>query len=527
MIEITEELIMEKVNELPNNLVSGPDGIPNIFIKRCIHTLIKPIAHMLNESLNTGLVPAIWKCSYVKPIHKNGPKNKIENYRGVALQCIIPKLLDSIVAGHINFHMKNVIDESQHGFVKGKSTTTNLIEFTSSTIEKMEHHIPTHAVEIDLVKAFDAISVELLLQKLETMGLNNQLLNWIKSYLNERKQIVKLKTTLSDPIEVTSGTGQGYPIGATLFLLFIIDLPRYVTSSRLQSLADDTRLWKHITCKNDCLEFQDDLNRIVEYFKRNNLKLNTDKTKFMLFHRTGETFEYDYYIDGEKIEKVKVIKDLGIILDEKMNFHAHIEYITAKAKSVLAWIKRFSRDFEDPWTIKKLFFTFILPIIEYGSQIWNPYTDQKIARIESIQKQFLLFALRKMNWPHKFKKPLYESRLLLLQMVTLEQRRKIAQVAFIHNVLNGHTSSKSTLDRIKMKAHSHRTRNPDFLLLPIGRPDYSEYEPINYMLKTYNEYYKLKVSNCDEYLIDFNASTNVIKQRLTEYFKSNVVNIRK
>ncbi|XP_055309892.1 uncharacterized protein LOC129573426 [Sitodiplosis mosellana] len=156
-IDITEDLILETVNKLPTNTVSGPDGIPNIFIKRCIHTLIKPITRILNESFKTGFVPDIWKRSYVRPIHKSGVKTKIDNYRGVALQC-----------------------------------------------------------------AFDSVNIELLIQKLSIMGLNGEILNWIQSYLDGRQQVVKLNEAMSKTIEVTSGTGQGYPIGATLFLLFII-----------------------------------------------------------------------------------------------------------------------------------------------------------------------------------------------------------------------------------------------------------------------------------------------------------------
>ena len=177
--------------------------------------------------------------------------------------------------------MKNIIDESQHGFVTGKSTTTNLVEFTSRAILGMESQIQTDAIYLDIAKAFDSVNIDLLIHKLTIMGLNQQLLRWIESYLHDRQQIVKLNNDMSSPIEVTSGTGQGYPIGATLFLLFIIDLPKQIGNSILQSFADDTRLCKHIKRYNDCLELQDDLNKLVAYFKRNYLKLNVSKTKFI------------------------------------------------------------------------------------------------------------------------------------------------------------------------------------------------------------------------------------------------------
>ena len=522
-INITEDMVSEKINELPGNLVSGPDGIPNIFIKNTIVSLLKPITHLLNRSLQSGFVPNIWKQSFVRPIHKSGVKNKIENYRGVAIQCIIPKLLDSIVANHLNIHIRNIIDESQHGFVKGKSTVTNLAEFASEALCNMENSIQTDAINVDLEKAFDSPNIDLLVEKLNVMGLNWQLLNWIASYLQNREQIVKLNDAMSIPIKVTSGTGQGYPIGATLFLLFIVDLPKCIVSSKLQSFADDTRISKPIADINDCQKLQDDLNRLVEYIEHNNLKLNVKKTNYITYHRGKLNIDYKYTVKGEPIERAKVVKDLGVILDEKMNFHAHIEHIHAKAKSRLAWIKHFGKEFEDPWTIKTLFFAFVLPIVEYAPQIWNPHTKDGSDRIESIQKQFLLFALRKMKWPDKFIRPQYEHRLLLFQMITLNERRQIAQIKIIHGAIRGEISSQYILDKIKINMPRYQIRTTEFLTLPNRKYDYSKFEPINYMLITYNKLYNLKVPNSlnDERLIDLNVTANTVKKRIAEYFRNN------
>lgn len=130
-IEIDEKVIEEAIKNLPNNLVAGPDNIPNIFIKNCLESLITPITNILKSSLNEAEVPVIWKQSFVRPIFKNGNKSDIKNYRGVAIQCTIPKLLDSIIAHHLNKYIKNIITDHQHGFIMGKSTVTNLMEFTS------------------------------------------------------------------------------------------------------------------------------------------------------------------------------------------------------------------------------------------------------------------------------------------------------------------------------------------------------------------------------------------------------------
>ncbi|XP_055306621.1 uncharacterized protein LOC129570922, partial [Sitodiplosis mosellana] len=186
-----------------------------------------------------------------------------------------------------------------------ESTITNLAEFTSCVITKMDKYIQTDAIYLDLAKAFDSVNVTLLIQKLNIMGLNEQLLKWIESYLNGRQQIVKLNDVMSNSINVTSGTGQGYPIGATLFILFIIDLPHHTLESILQSFADDTRLWKHIENFEDCQELQNDLNKIVKYFRDNRLKLNIKKSNCISYHRGQLQYEFEYTIDNEKINRVK------------------------------------------------------------------------------------------------------------------------------------------------------------------------------------------------------------------------------
>lgn len=145
-IEINEDIVLQQINDLPNNMIGGPDGIPNLFIKNCARSLIVPITLMLKKSLDSSYIPELWKTSFISPIYKSCIRNNIENYRGVALQNVIPKLLDSIISKHLNFNIKNIIDCSQHGFIKGRSTITNLVEFTSQTIHDMKPNNQTDAI---------------------------------------------------------------------------------------------------------------------------------------------------------------------------------------------------------------------------------------------------------------------------------------------------------------------------------------------------------------------------------------------
>lgn len=506
-ITLCENMTMSTIKKLPNNLVAGPDNIPNMFLRQCASSLVSPITQLLSESLQYGCTPSIWKKSYVHPIHKSGRKNAVENYRGVAIQCGIPKLLDSMVAKHLNYHMKNVIPFEQHGFTSGRSTVTNLSDFIGKTIKGMHASKQVDAIYLDIKKAFDTVDIELLCHKLRIMGLNREILNWIHDYLTDRKQLVKINTAnISRPINVTSGVGQGYPIGATLFLLFIIDLPSHVRNALIHLFADDAKISLPINNIEDCVILQKDLNAVAEYFNLHCLELNIKKSNSITFYKNKSPVDFIYTINNLQIEKVDQIKDLGIILDRNLNFKSHIEYIVTKAKSRLAWVRRFSKEFDDPWVTKKLFMTFVLPILEYASQIWAPNYEYQIRNLESIQKQFLLFALRKFKWPNGFILPSYRHRLLLLDMNSLNDRRKIARICFVHSLLTNSISSPPLLSELKLKIPGRITRHSANNLLYTNDLK----DPINIMCKNYNEF---------STVIDFNQNTDIVKKNLKTYFK--------
>lgn len=154
---------------------------------------------------------------------------------------------------------------------------------------------------------------------------------------------------------------------------------------------------------------------------------------------------------------------------------------------------------------KKLFMTFVLPILEYAAQIWSPHQKGQIKSIESVQKQFLLFALRKFKWRDRFRLPSYKHRLLLLHMISLEDRRTISQLSFIHSVLIANISSPSVLNRIHFNIPQRRTRNMILLKTTFQN------DPINIMIRKYNEYVNL---------LDFNQSKMTVKSNLKSYFLS-------
>jgi hypothetical protein len=132
---------------------------------------------------------------------------------------------------------------------------------------------------------------------------------------------------------------------------------------------------------------------------------------------------FQYIIDDSDLERFDVINDLGVPVDSRMTFVGRIETIVSKSASMLGFIKRISREFNDPYTYKTLYVAFVRPGLEYASCVWSPHQEVHSTRIERIKHYFIRFALRGLGWTTQ-PLPLYESRCLLLEMKVLSDRRK-------------------------------------------------------------------------------------------------------
>jgi hypothetical protein len=148
----------------------SPDGIPPRILKSCSDGFKRPLTLLLNKSWCEGVFLESWKRFYV-PIFKGGKRNLIENYRGIAILSAMPKLFELLVFDSLFFHLKSSIAVVQHRFFKGRSAVSNLMEFASLCIRRMEEGIQTDAVYTNFSKAFDRINHLILLAKLRCYGI--------------------------------------------------------------------------------------------------------------------------------------------------------------------------------------------------------------------------------------------------------------------------------------------------------------------------------------------------------------------
>ena len=363
------------------------------------------------------------------------------------------------------------------------------------------------ALYTDFSKAFDRIDIPLLIYKLERIGFEPSILEWIKSYLLDREQIVRLKNTQSRPIQATSGVPQGSHLGPLLFILYVNDISFILKSIKILIYADDMKLFIEIQRMEDINAFKNEISVFYNWCKKSLLQLNVKKCMAIIFSRKHRTPHSIISLGNEIVKNHKVVRDLGVILDSKLTFTDHYNTITHKANKMLGFIKRFSHNFQDPYTLKTLYITYVRPILEYCSIVWAPYQSLHEQRIESVQKQFLLYALRKLNW-NTYPLPSYEARLQLIHIDTLTSRRSFAQLSFVNDIISQRVDSHVLLEKLNFRAPSRPLINRRQLFnINFYRTDYAKFQPVSQMMSVFN-------MNCE--IVDVTMSKQQLKKAMQQ-----------
>ena len=220
-VEIIPMNIAGVVREMDNKVNPGPDGIPAYFIKECCGSLLVPLVKVYNSSLAMGQFPTAWKHVYVLPIHKSGDRHNVMNYRPISILSTFSKLLDCIVSRKLAEFLCLHIARQQHGFLKGRSTVTNLLLFNNFVMSSLEYHTQVDVIYIDFSKAFDTVNHHRLLDKLWNVGIRGALHKWIYSYLSNRSQSVRVLNCISNSVVISSGVPQGSHLSPMLFNIYI------------------------------------------------------------------------------------------------------------------------------------------------------------------------------------------------------------------------------------------------------------------------------------------------------------------
>ena len=282
--EISLEQFGDIIRTIPINKATGYDGISARVCKLITPVMNGTLCKLLNLSIRTNTFPDRWKIGQITPLYKGGSPIDRNNYRRISVLPVLSKIFERHVSNAFLKYLQenNLLYELQLGFRSGHSTETALIRITDEILLNMDKDEVTGLVFIDFRKVFDVIDHELLLKKLAIYGVSSESVTWFRSYLEGRRQSVKLGASTSEKLPVKRGVPQGSVLGSVLFLLFVNDMPLYLEKSTIDIYADDTTLslsssWENISSLSQALT--KDLKDVNNWSKENKMYIIPMKRK--------------------------------------------------------------------------------------------------------------------------------------------------------------------------------------------------------------------------------------------------------
>lgn len=428
-IQFTAEKVKAALADLKSHASPGPDLVSPIFLKNCADTISPLIAEAMSESFNNTKVPETWKSATVIPIYKKGDRLNPNNYRPISLTSVLSKCMEKILAREITQFIisNNIIPPTQHGFMPGRSVTSNLLQCIDDWTRAHDSGEPMDVIYLDFQKAFDTVPVNRLIHKLQHLGIRGKLLAWIKEYLTNRKFRVRIGSSYSEEHTVLSGVPQGSVLGPLLFIIYVSDMSRGIQNS-ISYFADDTKIFGDPTLTETGLAA--DLLCLEVWTSDWLLKLNVNKCKVL--HMGPNNPHHQYAIDGDQLPSTSEQLDLGVIVRGDLKWESQVQKVVKKANSLIYLINRAFRDISEEMLLK-IYKTYIRPVLEHAVVAWSPYFKKDIELLERVQR-------RVSKMPRTLKRLPYEQRLLRLGLTTLEERRKRGDLIETFKILRGHYS---------------------------------------------------------------------------------------
>ena len=383
---MTPNNVIDAIKTIKIKNCEGYDRIPQRILVDGIKYLAPPLIELFNMIYHKCEIPEQWLVSKIIPVHKKGNSTHIDNYRPIANLCSATKNFEKLILMRLTqLEIKNKCDltgKEQHGFKPKRSTATAGLVIQSIISHALDQNNYALMASLDLSAAFDVVNIDLLLTRLETVGLPMDVIKLIKLWLENRYFYVTVNGDNSYMMLSDTGTVQGSILGPILYAIFVSPLFDLI---RMTNYADDNYV---IRC-NKCIaalinDMQKSLEAITKWLKKSGLKVNESKTEMCLFHR-NDVAPIQITVNNSIIKSKPSMNVLGVIFDCKLQWHEQAAATIKKSKRAL-YCTKLIKNYFTPHELALLITSNFYSILYYNSEIWN------ISTLNSKLKQDLLSA---------------------------------------------------------------------------------------------------------------------------------------
>ena len=484
----TEERIDYLIRRIKPDVATGYDEISPRLLKAAAPAILSNLKDLINLSYETNTFPEALKKANVKALHKKGEYNNPAQYRPISILSTISKIFGRSAAEQLMkyYTMKKKLNTKQHAYQKNHSTTTCLYELVESAKQHIDQGYLVAIASLDLSKAFDSLSHNLILQKLLNMGLDGTAVHWVKSYLENRKQVVKFGRIKSDEETVESGVPQGSILGPLLFITCTDDIEDAMQDYQIFSYADDMQiLVKGTSIKEIERKLEEAIKKANDYYNRNSLLNNATKTEIMLLgttRRLNKAGKLKVKVVNEENETEYIhgkeyLKILGVLVDQTLSWDKHISQIKQKATNTIRNVHRANKLL--PMKQKRILYnSLVTPHFSYCDIIWNKCGRANTNKLQQAQN----FAAKSILGVSKFSSS--NEALKKLEMLPLEEKRNIHTAVHVKKIIEGNAPEAIKLRYSNLKRPAGL--RPGNLQLPRHKTKQYEDGPLYSSLKIWN-----------------------------------------
>ena len=389
--DITQEEIENEIKKLDSRKSIMEDDIPIKVLKGSFDLVSNYLSGIYNSVKKSNNFPPSLKLSDVTPIHKAKERTIKNNYRPVSIIPIISKIYEKIMYSSIFLYIEKFLSPYLFGYRKGHSTQDCLLVMVETWRKALDEKKYAGAILTDLSKAFDCLSHEILIAKLEAYGFDKSAMKFIYDYLKNRKQRTKVGGFYSSWRFLKYGVPQGSILGPLLFNIFINDIFFFLDKANICNYADDNSTYAvEDNAMNLLKTLQIETSTVLEWFRVNEMKPNSDKCHLILTSNNNVSYSSISYIylDNELIESEQTVKLLGMKIDDKLNFNEHMTTLLKRGNQKLHALMRISH-YLNKDKLRLIMNAFIKSQFNYCPLLWMNHNRQINHKINKLHERAL------------------------------------------------------------------------------------------------------------------------------------------
>ena len=316
----------------------GPGDLPQKLLQEFAPELATPFCDIINCALKSNLFPDAYKKAEIIPIPKVNPPRSLSDLRPISKTPIGGKMIEKVLISELEKDIKGKLDNTQYGNCRGSSTTHYLIKLTDKAFKSTDKGHATTAITIDYSKAFDYVDHNVLIQKLVHLGVRNNIIKLLISFLSDRSHNTNIFGEKSEFLTITCGVPQGTVLGPKLFVI-LINGDKCSLVSNFKFVDDKTLALSYSGDPTEILQQALDI-ELVETYK-DKMIINNSKCHSITFNFSKYNIvPLNLKLDDMLIQSVDKIKLLGVILTNDLKWAENTNNIVSRVNKRLYLISK-------------------------------------------------------------------------------------------------------------------------------------------------------------------------------------------